>query len=524
MSDNKGVQGSKLGMLKFSTTYKPNTNVHIDYDIFGKISEQTEWQDVSSTSRNADTYKEEKPFSLNQNFNLYYTIDDKNIFSAEMQHLYQKDKPLYNSLATTQPFVIIPTSDTESIFDILQNKKTSTNKLDAKFDYYYLLTPKSNINISLGTTLSKQNLRSHISQNLDNETVLDFNDSTLNNEVNFNFSDIFLGVHYKMVSGIFTFNPGVSLHQYATKDTQLGTENKETQTKLLPDVYANLQFKSSESLRFNYAMSTQFSDVDNINEGYILSNYKSLTKGNRELENALYHKYSLSYFSFSMFSFTNINASLNYTKKENGVKNNTQLVGIDRISYPVNSNLADETMSAYFRYGKTYSRLKTNLTANISNSTFNNIVNDEEIKSKSVSQSYQGSVATKFKNAPNFEIGYEKSFNNYTNSNSETDRPFANIEISFLKNFIFTSDYSYYNYKNTFENSNNKTKNTYSFLNANLYYQQKDSKWEFKLSASNLTNNKSINTDSYNEISDSNATSVYFVQPRLYLLSVKYNL
>jgi hypothetical protein len=524
VSDNKGIQGSKLGMLKFSTTYKPNTNVHIDYDIFGKISEQTEWQDVSSTSRNADTYKEEKPFSLNQNFNLYYTIDDKNIFSAEMQHLYQKDKPLYNSLATTQPFVIIPTSDTESIFDILQNKKTSTNKLDAKFDYYYLLTPKSNINISLGTTLSKQNLTSHISQNLDNETVLDFNDSTLNNDVDFNFSDIFLGVHYKMVSGIFTFNPGVSLHQYATKDTQLGTENKDTQTKLLPDVYANLQFKSSESLRFNYTMSTQFSDVDNINEGYILSNYKSLTKGNRDLENALYHKYSLSYFSFSMFSFTNINASVNYTKKENGVKNNTQLVGIDRISYPVNSNLADETMSAYFRYGKTYSRLKTNLTANVSNSTFNNILNDEEIKSKSISQSYQGSVATKFKNAPNFEIGYEKSFNNYTNSNSETDRPFANIEISFLKSFIFTSDYSYYNYKNTFENSNNKTKNTYSFLNANLYYQQKDSKWEFKLSASNLTNNKSINTDSYNEISDSNATSVYFVQPRLYLLSVKYNL
>lgn len=523
-SNNIANQGSKLGMLKFSSTYKPNTNVHIDYDIFGKISEQTEYQDVTSTSRSADTYKEEKPFSLNQNFNLYYTIDEKNIFSAEMQHLYQKDSPLYNSLATTQPFLIIPSSAAESIFDIIQNRKLSTNKLDAKFDYYYLLTPKSNINISLGTTFSSQNLKSHISQNLDNGTVLDFNDAILNNDVDFNFSDIFLGVHYKMVSGIFTFNPGLSVHQYTTKDTQLGSENKESFTKLLPDLYANFQFKTSQSLRFNYSMSTQFSDVDNVNEGYVLSNYRSLTKGNRELENALYSKYSLSFFSFSMFSFTNINASINYTKKENGVKNNTQLIGVDRISYPVNSNLADETTSAYFRYGKTYSRLKTSLSANISNSTFNNIVNDEEIKSKSVSQSYQGSIATKFKNAPNFEIGYQKSFNNYTNSNSETDRPFANIEISFLKNFIFTSDYSYYNYKSTFENSNNETKNTYSFLNANLYYQQKDSKWEFKISANNLTNNTSMNTDSYNEISDSNSTSIYYVQPRLYMFSVKYNL
>ncbi len=523
-SNNKATQGSKLGLLKFSTNYNPNTNVHIDYDVFGKISEQTEFQDVTSTSRSADTYKEEKPFSLNQNFNLYYNIDEKNIFSAEMQHLYQKDKPLYNSTATVQPFVIIPTSDAESIFDILQNRKLSTNKLDAKFDYYYLLTPKSNINISLGSTFSKQNLTSHISQNLDDGSVLDFNDAILNNDVDFNFTDLFLGVHYKVVAGKFTFNPGVSLHQYTTKDTQLGAENKNDQTKLLPDLYMNYQFKSSQSLRFNYGITTQFSDVDNVNEGYILSNYKSLTKGNRELENALYSKYSLSFFSFSMFSFTNINASVNYTSKENGVKNNTQLVGIDQISYPVNSNLADESLSANFRYQKTYSRLKTNLSANISNSTFNNIVNNQEVESESLSHNYQGSIATKFKTAPNFEIGYQKSFNNYTNSNSETDRPFANVEISFLKSFIFTSDYSYYKYKNTFENSNSTTNNNYSFLNANLYFQQKDSKWEFKLSASNLTNNTSMNTDSYNEISDSNSTSIYYVQPRLYLFSIKYNL
>ena len=524
VTENAALQESKLGLLKFSTTYKPNTNVHIDYDIFGKISEQTEFQDVTSTSRSADTYKEEKPVSLNQNFNLYYTIDDKNIFAAEMQHLYQKDKPLYNSMATLQPFLILPTSDAESIFDIIQNKKITTNKFDAKFDYYYLLTPKSNINISLGTTFSNQNLDSHISQNLDNGSVLDFNDATLNNNVEYNFTDVFLGLHYKMVAGIFTFNPGVSLHQYTTKDTQLGNENKENTIKLLPDVYANLQFKSSESLRFNYAMTTQFTDIDNIAEGYFLSNYNSLTRGNRMLESALYHKYSLSYFSFSMFSFTNINASINYTKKENGIKNNTELIGVDRISYPVNSNLADETLSAFFRYGKTYSRLKTSFSANLSSSTYNNIVNDELVKSESFSHNYQASIATKFKNAPNFEIGYQKSFSDYTRSNSETDRPFANIEISFLKNFILTADYSYYNYKNTFENSNSETINNYSFLNANLYYQQKDSKWEFKISANNLTDNTSMNTDSYNEISDSNSTSLYYIQPRIWMFSVKYNL
>ena len=181
-------------------------------------------------------------------------------------------------------------------------------------------------------------------------------------------------------------------------------------------------------------------------------------------------------------------------------------------------------MSASFRYGKTYSKLKTNFSARISNSTFNNIVDDELIKSESLTHNYQASIATKFKNAPNFEVGYQKSFSDYSRSNSETDRPFANFEVSFLKNFILTADYSYYSYKNTFENSNNETKNTYSFLNANLYYQQQNSKWEFKISANNLTDNTSMNTDSYNEITDSNSTSLYFIQPRLWMFSVKYNL
>ena len=89
-----------------------------------------------------------------------------------------------------------------------------------------------------------------------------------------------------------------------------------------------------------------------------------------------------------------------------------------------------------------------------------------------------------------------------------------------MKSLILTADYSYYNYKN----DENTVKNTYSFLNSDLYFQKKDSKWEFKLSGKNLTNNISINRDSYNEVVDSNSTSLYYVQPRMFLLTAKYNL
>ncbi|SDW41192.1 Outer membrane protein beta-barrel family protein [Lutibacter oricola] len=521
--ETAALQGSKLGMIKFSTTYRPNTNVHLDYDIFGKISEQTELNDVTSSNRGAvDTYLEEQPASLNQNFNLYYTIDDKNIFAAEVQHLYQKDQPLYNSIASTQPFELLPSvqEDPTDLINLFQNSTTTTSKFDAKFDYYYLLNEKSNINLTLGSTFSKQNFESDIEQELENGTTENFNETELINDVDYNFTDLFLGVTYKAVLGDFTINPGVTLHQYTTNDKQLGTKNKNNLTKVLPSFYAKYDFNSSSNLRFNYAITTQFSDIEKVAEGYFLDRYNAISKGNRDIENSLRHRYSLSFFSFSMFSFTNIHANVSYSKNVNTVKNNTELIGIDRISYPINSIFADESVSGNFRYDKTYSKLKTRFKTSVSHNIYNNFVNNQAVKSKSLTHSYTASVATKFKDAPNFEIGYQKSFTDYSNTGSTTDKPFANMEIGFLKNFILTADYSYYNY----ENDEKTVTNNYSFLNANLYYQQPNSKWEFQISADNLTNNSSINRDSLNQIVDSNTTSLYFIQPRIWMFKVKYNI
>lgn len=521
--DNKSIQESTQGLFKIGSTIKPNNDWHIDYDLFGKISEQSEITDVESTQRGeVDTFKEEQPNSINQNLNVYYTPSEKNIFSAELKYLYQDDEPLYNSLADTQPFDVIPSEgeNGQDQFDMFQYRELTTSRFDAKLDYYHVLNKKNHLNFIFGTTLSSQDYTTSIAQRLENGTFLKFNEPNLNNDAAFKFNDVYFGAKFKMVSGIFTFEPGVSLHNYTTKDNQLGENRTNSEWRFAPSIYGRLQFNSSKSLRFNYDMTSQYADISSMAEGYVLNNYQSMSRGNRLLENALFHRYSLSYFSFSMFSFTNLNASLTYTKKVDGIKNNTEIIGIDRISYPVNSALAEDTFTGFFRFGKTFSRWKMNVRANFNNSNFNNIVNDEIVKSKSFSHSYQGSVATKFKNAPNIEMGYQKSFADYANTGSTTDRPFANLEIPFLKNFIFTADYSYYNYKN----DDNTIENSYSFLGAKLYFQTQDSPWEFILSGDNLTDNKSINTDSYNEVSDSNRSSLYYIQPRLYMFTIRYNL
>ncbi len=512
------------GLFKISTTIKPNVNLHIDYDLFGKISKQEEFVNIESSEKgNVDTFKEEKPNSIDQNFNVYYTLNENNIFSAELRHLYQKDEPFYNSFSEVQPFEIIASegeNDTGYDFDMFQYRKLTTNKFDGNIDYYRVINNKSHLNLTLGTTLVSQNYNTSITQILTDGTINNFDDEVLINDNKYNFSDVYLALKYKRAIGIMTFEPGLSIHHYSTKDGQLEENSKSSNSKILPSMYARLQFNSSKSLRFRYNITTQFSDITKISEGYVLNNYQSLSRGNELLENALFHKYSLGYFSFSMFSFTNIMASINYTKKINAIKNNTTLEGTDRIYYPVNSILADESLSGFFRFGKTFSKWKVRFKTNFNYSNDNNIVNGENINSETFSHSYQTSFATKFKNSPNIEVGYNLSFADYSNSGSTTNRPFSNIEIPFLKSFIFTADYSYYNYKN----KENTVKNTYSFLGAKLFYQKKDSDWEFIISADNLTNNKSINTDSYNEITNLYGSSLYFVQPRLLMFSVKYNL
>ncbi|MEP0303960.1 MAG: TonB-dependent receptor, partial [Maribacter dokdonensis] len=159
---------------------------------------------------------------------------------------------------------------------------------------------------------------------------------------------------------------------------------------------------------------------------------------------------------------------------------------------------------------------------NLGWSTTNNLVDDEQRTSNSLTQNYTGALSTNFKNAPNLELGYRYTVNNYENGDLETtfytSRPYARFDASFLKNFIFTVDYDYYNYTD----KEDTITNTYSFLESNLTYQKKDSRWEYGIKGTNLLNTTTLNRDSTNELYFS--TQAYFVQPRYVLFSVKYDI
>jgi len=531
-------QSNQLSMAKVSAVFKPTTRFELDYDLLVKKSDQKQhseslsvFTDLSGPVNNPIKESQgQKPLRINQNLNAYYTLNAKNIFAGYVQHLYQDEDPFYEAIlgvdTENRPFRnILPLDTLQNNFDINQDKKVKTNKLDTKIDYYYVINDKSNLKLSLGTILSRQDFNSNIFQLLDSgerNPNPAFDEPPLNNDVSYSFLDLFIGAHYKFKTEIFTFTPGLTLHNYRVKSDQLGTTSRDNKVLVLPDLYTIAQLKSSESFRFNYQMTADYTDINNFAEGYVFNNYNRLFRGNRNIENAIFQNISLQYLNFNMFNFTNINARFNYTKRMDAIKNKTSIIQINQISSPINSNFIDETLRVNTSFQKTFRKLKLNLSGNLSYNQLNNIVNTYPVTSENFTQNYTGSLETNFKSAPNFEVGYNHSTNRYANGDLETvfytDRPFANLNLQFLKSFTLTTDFSYYNY----HDKEGTIRNEYSFLEASLFYRKKDSPWEFRIDGTNLLNVDSINQDSFNE--NFSKTSQYFVQPRIVLLSVKHNL
>ena len=526
-------QISSLGLFKLSSSYKPNSNLQFDYDALLKNSKQDENNSLFTQSfatatngtppaipdQDIASFKQQDPVTLTQNLSLYYTKSDKSVFDIGIQHLYQDEDPFYNANLGQNPFQTLGLQ-AQNRYNINQTRFIKTNKLDAKVDYYYMVTPKSNINFTFGNTYSMQNFNSHIFQILDSGTINDLNSTDKNNDVSYFFNDAFVGLHYKFITGKFTFNPGFSAHYYKTYNEQLGTKVNDNFYRVLPDVYALYQIKKAETLTYNYSINTDFTDINRFTAGYTFTNYNSLFQGNRYLENAMSESHSLRYFKYNMFNFENVSANINYTKRLNAIKSSAIFNGINQVSSAINSNFADETLSGNANYGRSFAKnYKASFNLSANRSIFNNIQNGLFVTTESLTQNYTLKIATNYKELPNLELGYSRTINDYVGTKFYTDIPSARLDYFFLESFSFVSEYEYYHYTN-----NNKTvNNEYDFLSASLIYQKtKASKLEYKVAVTNLLNTNILNDDSFTQFST--RTSQYTIQPRYIIFSLKYNL
>lgn len=534
--DDAGSQKNNLGLFKFSATYKPNAKFQLDYDILTRISAQRENNELNrqvfnyvsgvNTDESVFTSKKQDPININQNLSFYYTPTDKHIFAFESQYLYQNEDPLYNANLEFQPFDFLGYNENQNRNDLTQSRFIKTNKFDSRLDYYYVLTPKTNLNFTFANSYVYQSLNSSIFQRLDDGTTNNLTAAENNNDVSYRFNDTFLGFHFKWLNGKFTFTPGVTLHRFDLTNTQLGTAVNQEIFRLLPDFQMIYQIKKSETLTYNFGITNNFTNVNNYALGTIFNSYSNLFSGNRNLNNSEVQSHTLSYQKFNMFNFENFGGYLNYSKTNDAIKTRALFEGVNQIGSPFNSPFGDENFSANVRYGRSFLKYyKANVSATLNWSKFYNIqvnpINSAEdvVDTESFTQNYRVGASTNFKNMPNIELAYSYAVNQYPNDNFYTDSPSIKLDYFFLKSFSFVSEYEFFHYYNKAKTVDQE----YDFLSASLTYQKtKASHWEYKIAATNLLNTTSLNDDSFSQFSTRN--SQYRVQPRYIIFSLRYNL
>lgn len=533
-TESNTVQENNLGMLKLSSKYQPNANNQMEYDIFGQMSKSEQDQHFfSSINNNIDQLEETTPYNVSQNLNYYYTLNENNIFALEAQHVIKDEDPFYNAILQDKlnyggTAANLGLDDNQSNYNLAQEKRVKSNQLDAKLDYWNILNKKSNINFTFGTILSHQKFDSNIFQFLDDNSQLDttptINDGLDVNAIDYNFSDIYLGLHYRLKTGIFTITPGVSAHLYNVNNTQFGQKTTDNFFRFLPDLNVIVQLKKSETLNLTYSMQTQFTDVSNFASGLVLNNYNALFSGNPALENALSHNVNLFYYSFNMFNYTNVFASINYNKSIDNIRTESifQPGGVIRVSTPFNSPFADESVTANGRFQRTFGKIRGTLRANFNYSKFNQFIQNRRSINENFTQTYRAQVRTNFRTAPNLDVSYRYSIqdNNLGENSTKffTKSPTVELDALFLKSFTFRTDYSY----NDFSDEKG-TINTFEFWNASLSYRKdEDAKFEYEIKATNLLDTRAQSQSSAGTVSVS--ATEYFIQPRFITFRVRYEL
>jgi len=535
-TEQSSNERSNQGLLKLSASYQPNINNQLDYDILGRVSNDSQNQNIfSSVIGTTNQLDEVTPYSINQNINYYYTINETNILAFEAQHLLKNEDPFYNALLANDPngadafdttAEALGLDTSLATYELGQNRRIKSNQVDAKLDYYNILNARSNINVTLGTIFSRQEFNSNIFQFLGDGSQFNptptFNEGRATNDTEYNFSDVYLGLHYRLKTGKFTITPGFSVHAYGNKNSQFGETFKDNFFRFLPDFETRIQLKKSESLTLRYDMRNQFTDVTRLAEGIVLNNYNSIQFGEPDLQNALSNNVSLFYSSFNLFNYTNVFARAAYSSNIDQVRSLTNFENVIRTSTFFNSSFADENVNVFGRVQRTFGKIRGSLNASFNYSKINQFIQGQQSLNEGYTQTYTPGIRTNYLKAPNISLRYRYSVTNNDQGSRKTkfvtNAPSVEFDAYIWQSLTFRTNYTYTN-----QDLGNGDSQSFQNWDATLSYRKdRDAKWEYEIKATNILDIASQVRNSANNLSV--FTSETFIQPRFVTFRFVYTL
>lgn len=515
---------SVLGIGNVKLEYSPSKNEKWYYN----AQLQSSTNDVnamlnSTTNLNENTFRTISTahnVSVKQYIEWHKSINDNHTTTFVINQAFEKTTPRTNWLAD-QPFLngLLPLQ-TDASYTIDQVKNIKNNSVDALFKHYWVINNFNHLYTVVGNNYGYSTFKTSEKQLLSNGAINDFASAGFGNDTQYQLNDSYLGVEYKFKIGKWTNKPGIYFHVYNLKTSQLVLENNLTKSLFQPQLNSDFDFNNSEKLSFNYKLANSFPEVNQLANQYTLQSYNSVFKGNSLLENERYHTASLSYTKMSMYRGIIITAFVNYNKKEKTTRNVIELEGINQFSTPLLLNNPETNYRFYGSVSKKIYRFSLKVNSSLSWFNYVQTLNNITTTNDRNNQSIGVSLKTSYKKWPDFSVGYDKGFSQFsgiTTSNFSSNTFNSDFEINFLKYWIFKFEYE--NIKNT--NEVNQS-NYFDIANSSLRYQKKNSPFGFEFSVSNLLDIKAKNNYSFSDFIISQQQT--FVLPRIILFSVSYKL
>ena len=514
-----------LGIGKLNIEYTPNTKEQWYFRTQVKKSNNDILNDISSritdVQTNLLTTKMAKIYTLNQNVEWHISKSKKHTFSLALDFTLNQNDPtmIWN---TDQPLFVNRLSlvDSDNIV-IEQIKETKHQKLNAIFKHYWVLNGNNHIYTTLGASSTKEMFYTSDRQLLEANKVHDFNTAGFGNDLDFHLKDLSIAVHYKFRTGIATFKQGATLRNYRWKINQ-GSSIENNKSLVLPDFLASFEFTKSKKLKINYQKKSNFSNASRLTKNYYLRSYNSIFLGNDTLENELYHHATAYYSRFSMYRGIMFNSYLGYIKKEKGIRNAVQFDQSDQYLQPILLVNPEERWFLNTNLRKKIKNINYALGIDFSSANYVQPIDNDNSKNQSTSTAIELSAKTLYDSFPVIEFGVKRTVGDYASGTQSTKftvtEPFLNIDYDFLKHYVFSFDYTNYDY----ENKNSGLNEQYQLANMSLFYKKEDRPWSFNIQIQNVFDMKYKKRHSFSAYIVSE-TSI-FVLPRMFVLSISYQL
>jgi hypothetical protein len=527
LRENNRQERGNLAIGDIKLEFKPDDYQHIYYngnislnvnDSKGKLLSNSDFNGLNHfmTSGENQSINWQQYLEWHKSFNLRHT------FTGVLSHRFHNNTPTL-IWENNQPFLpnFLPLSEADN-YIVERISRIKKHSLDAMLKHYWVWTPFTQFNSYLGLQIDRTALFSQQGQ-LVNDSFLDFSSNGFGNDLSCLLKDYYLGLDLKFTTNNFktTFTLVGHIYDISLNQTYNNQSTQKQFLKVSPSVSSVLDIRNGEKLHLDYVFKANLPEVSQYNEGFVLTNYNTVFKGNALLKQTEYHSFYLRYNNVLKESNMVFSANTQYIFQSKTIKNKVEYEGTNIFHTPIVIDDPETNWSTYADIQKDIWKVIPSLSVRWSWSKYNQSINQNFSQSTRTNQDYTFGVRLNQKKWPDFRLSYVlgvAELDGITKSNFLIKRIQVRLSNKIRKHWKLDLNYRFQENKNQQTNQNRFSQN----LNSSLEYQQDNSGWSLYVSGQNILGNT---TQTYQNITEYIITEqVIHLLPRTVLFGVRYKL